>query len=125
MGTVIIKAAKDRDLYLEWSSVVEAPTLVGTREEILNHLNTPRPGQYWATPEENEARLARADANGSSGFPPFDDGAWNDSTLMYQQQGLLPRYHLATLADRIIAGDGKYEVADLLTPLDDDLDEEG
>lgn len=102
MGKQIIKVAPDADLYLEWSSVVEAPTFVGTRAEVAAYLNEPRRGEYWSTEEEIERRLRRADQAGSSAPSPFGC-IWGRRGLIYQQQGFLPRARIADYARRLLA----------------------
>ena len=93
MGSCVIKAAKDRDLYCVWSSIVEAPTYIGTREEMRRHLG---PG--------GEERLSRADQFGTSALgwsspgdtPVADlDGAWEDTGLIVDQRGVLRRDKMA------------------------------
>lgn len=70
MGRYLMKCEPGRDLYVEWSSVVDNLTWVGTRAEALTLAQT------------DEARLARTDATGSStlwevaGYPR--EGAWDD-----------------------------------------------
>lgn len=123
MGRVIIKAAQDKDLYIEWSSIVEAPTFIGTRAEILPYLRSSRdrPGNA------PEARLQRADETGSSAkrdprAPAYRgplDGAWDDNGLIYQQMGWLPRAKLAEFAEKLAADDEDGAVA-LLEPFEDD-----
>jgi hypothetical protein len=101
MGKQIIKVAPDTDLYVEWDSVVDAPTRIGTRAEFVAELNQPRRGEHWPTEAEVEARLRRADETGSSGWPPFGC-TWDRDGLMYQQQGTLPRARLGEFARRLL-----------------------
>lgn len=123
MGRQIIKIAPDRDLYMEWSSVVEAPTFFGTRAEMAAYLAEPNAGYHEtaiAHPAAVEERLARADLTGSSGCPPFGCG-WDDHGEIYQQKGYLPRSRFGEFADRFLAcpGDIEPDVTDLLEPFDD------
>jgi hypothetical protein len=37
MGQAIVKAARDRDLYMVWSSVVDAPVAVGSRNQMVEY----------------------------------------------------------------------------------------
>jgi hypothetical protein len=77
MGNIIVKAAKDLDLYVEWSSIVEAPLTWGTRQEFLD--------EGYA-----EERLERADARGSSSY--IGICFWGDDDgLILEQRGFLPR----------------------------------
>jgi len=86
MGDFILKASPDEDLYLIWSTVVDAPTWVfGSSDEIADHLwaewrrqhpdCSPKPGTGPA------ARLARADIHGSSMIDP-QIGGWGDESLL-------------------------------------------
>jgi len=115
MPSIVLKATPDRDLYCYWSSVVEAPVFIGTRAEISAHLV-----QGSANPEV-EARMARADRVGTSALY-FDtdpqDGAWESTGFIYQQQGFLPRSRLAALLD-MLAVDERADATDLLDPFED------
>lgn len=65
MGRCVVKTARDRDQYLIWSSVVDAPVAgPGTREQVKDWLLT-EDRTRW-TPDEVEEILARTDLNGSS-----------------------------------------------------------
>jgi hypothetical protein len=76
MGQAIVKAARDRDLYMVWSSVVDAPVAVGSRNQMVEYAR-----QEWRdTPEQAEAALQRADTNGSSDRA-MRFGWWDDETL--------------------------------------------
>lgn len=121
MGRIIIKAARDRDLYVEWSSVVEAPTAIGTRAEMLDYLT--RYGEGRSDPAE---RLDRADATGTSALrdpmSTYDgplDGAWEDVGMIVEQRGWLLRDRFADFAEKYAGGDldGAYA---LLEPFEDD-----
>jgi hypothetical protein len=115
MGTQIIKVAPGLDLYLEWSSVVDAPTAIGTRAEMAEHLNTPRRGQFWMTEEQVERLLRRADETGSSAYLPL--GCTWGKSIMYQQDGTLSRAHLAKYAARLL-DDIDAEPTGLLEPFE-------
>lgn len=112
---IVIKAAPDRDLYVGWSNVVEAPTWVGTRAQALAH----------GCPE---SRLRRADETGTSqrrdpmsSYNGPLDGAWDDTGFIAEQRGFLPR---ARLGDYAIAyADGRMEDCwDMLEPFDDETE---
>ena len=62
MGQVIIKAARDRDLYCVWSSVVDAPVEAGTRSDMIDYVKS----EWRLGLDEAEATLTRADEKGSS-----------------------------------------------------------
>jgi hypothetical protein len=116
LGKQIIKMDPDEDLYLEWSSVVEAPTFVGTRVEMATYLNEPRRGEFWYTEEQVEALLQRADEHGSSAYRPFGC-TWGSPGEMYQQQGFLPRARMGEFACRLL-NDQDAEPDGLLEPLE-------
>jgi len=117
MGKQLIKVSPTEDLYLEWSSVVEAPTRVGTRAEFAADLNEPRRGEVWPTEDEVERRLQQADATGSSASRPFGC-TWDSRGEMYQQRGLLPRGRMVEYARRLLA-DIDAEPDGLLEPLEE------
>lgn len=128
MGNIIIKAAKDLDLYCEWSSVVDAPTFIGTRDEVLRHLTGYRSSYGQSDPAE--VRVARADKTGTSakrdprapGYTGPLDGEWNDTGFVVEQRGWLPRASMARFLELYAVNvDAAYEV---LEPFEND-DEDG
>lgn len=93
MGHQIIKADKRVNLYLGWSSVVDEPVFVGSREEMLNHLmDDYRPGsaRYESELMQAEQRLDRTDEFGSSAPSPFGC-TWDEYGQMFRQSGTLLR----------------------------------
>lgn len=112
---IVIKAAPDRDLYVGWSNVVEAPTWVGTRAQALE----------YGCPE---SRLRRADETGTSqrrdpmsSYTGPLDGAWDDTGFIAEQRGFLPR---ARLGDYAVAyAEGRMEDCwDMLEPFDEETE---
>jgi hypothetical protein len=84
----IIKPDRERDFYVAWSHIVEAPTWAGTRAEAMAEGCT-------------ADRLGRADENGSS-FHLLDEWGhvqpgcwWTAGGLTAEQLGYLPRRKLA------------------------------
>lgn len=73
MGRYLMKCAPDRDLYVEWSSVVDNAVWVGTRSEALR------------LPQTDPERLDRTDQTGTStlweteGYPR--EGSWDDASI--------------------------------------------
>lgn len=67
MGRYIIKAEKDVDFYVEWSTIVDNWVFAGTRQDMLDD-------------GISEERLDRADKLGSSFMLP--DGRWDDPELI-------------------------------------------
>jgi hypothetical protein len=99
-----MKSAPDEDLYVGWSTMCEQPAMVGTRAEFL------------AFGIEAE-RLDRADTKGTS-FLDSEVGAWDDSGLIAEQRGLLPRRHIGAYSKLWL--DGRHEEAyALLEPFED------
>jgi hypothetical protein len=109
-----MKAAKDRDLYCEWSSICDSPTFIGDREAMRKRFG--------------EDRVARADEHGTSllgfatrgDYPPSElDGAWEDTGLVVEQRGWLPRGRVADFLEAFLA-DGEAKAYALLEPFEDD-----
>jgi hypothetical protein len=73
MPTIVVKAERDSDLYVVWSTVTDGPLVSGTWAEIAEYLMYHDPSAH-----EPEDRLARADENGSSALYP-GAGQWDDS----------------------------------------------
>lgn len=113
MPTYIIKVHPDRDAYMEWSTIVDAPTSIGTRADYLA--------------ENDETRLARTDLQGTSARhwkrqpPRRQFCGWDDTEgPIYMQRGYLPRAHFADVYD-LLDQDIDAEIPpDWLTPLEDD-----
>lgn len=121
MGRIIIKAAPDRDLYVEWSTIVEAPVFIGDRAETLAHLkrNEER-GQRFDAPE---ARLKRADQTGTSAKADYSwFGAWDDNGLIYQQRGTVWRENLPAFLDAYQRDDEKAALL-LVEPFESEMSE--
>jgi hypothetical protein len=72
MVRFIIKPEKDRDFYIEWSTIVDHPMSWGTRDNMFG------PG--------DDTRLERADMYGSTGL----EGHWEDSSFVVYNRGLVP-----------------------------------
>ena len=121
MGTIVIKPERDTDLYVGWSTIVEAPVWWGPRAEVTQYLIEDAAKPYGDSTSP-EARLARADANGTSalgGFAFF--GRWDDEDLIYEQRGLLPRRCLIEACEAL-AREDESAVWDLLEPLEDGME---
>lgn len=111
MPTYIVKPNPDRDLYVEWSTVVENLTGVGTRAQIGGA----------------EDRMARADETGSSaaggmkGYRGWDDGQFlvtnterRDAHFFWLLRADLEAYADAYAADDVEAAER------LLKPIPDE-----
>jgi len=101
--SLIVKAAGDQDLYVGWSSLVEAPTGIWTRAEGLAY-GFPR------------SRLDRADANGSSSLGPRS-GYWDDPGFVAEQRGWLRRDRIGDYARLYLSGE-QDAAFDLLEPFE-------
>lgn len=127
MGRFITKTAKDQDLYIEWSTIVDAPTAVfESTEDLRKYLIR----EYGAMDTVRVDRtIAHTQETGSS-VMGWAVGTWDDDMLPVREgapphpqghQWYLPRecqtaYAKATLAGDDIGADGYL----LLVPLDDD-----
>jgi hypothetical protein len=78
----VIKPDRSKDFYVVWSHVVEAPAWAGTRAEAIADDCPP-------------SRLRRADETGSSFMPEAPGCRWDDTGLIAEQRGYLPRRNLA------------------------------
>jgi hypothetical protein len=114
MPRIVIKPERDLDLYVGWSTIVEAPVWHGPRDEVLGYLAA-EAIRYPSDPAED--RLARADRTGTSAYD--GDGGWDDEGFIYEQRGWLPRRHLAEMCRLLEAGNDA-GVWDLLEPFDDE-----
>jgi hypothetical protein len=101
---LLIKAALDRDVYVGWSDVAEAPAGVWSRETALAY-GFPR------------SRLDRADTNGSSATGEYRAGHWDDSGFVAEQRGWLRRERLGEYAVEYLHGD-RQAAFDLLEPFE-------
>jgi hypothetical protein len=118
MGRAVFKAAPDVDLYMEWSSFVEAPIFIGTRAEMLEYLTSASPDDYRRTPEE---RLQWADKIGTTIEHRFKkypiEGSWEDSGLIVEQKGWLPRERFEEFMRRYVSD--PESIYELLDPFED------
>jgi hypothetical protein len=104
----VIKPDRDSDFYVGWSHGVEAPVIAGTRAEMLAE-------------DCPESRLRRADETGSSYYPEAPGCRWDDSGLIAEQRGHLPRRNLA--AYTVACTENRMDDAwDLLEPFDDETE---
>jgi hypothetical protein len=120
MPSFILKVTPDRDLYVKWSTIVENMTRSGTRAEFLEHLAAVQPDLLDDPGHCPEARLARADAYGTSALTHPPDGGWDDKSLIVDQRGILPRADLEAYVDAIVADNFNKAYA-LLVPFEDDV----
>lgn len=103
---LLVKAAKERDLYVQWSTVCDMPGGVFSRETALEY-GFPR------------SRLDHADTHGSSSR--LGDGAWDDTGWVAEQRGWLRRDRIGDYAVEYLHGDRQAAYA-LLEPFDDETE---
>lgn len=87
MGTTIYKVGDDQ--YVIWSSVVEAPTMWGTRAELTGYLVNDGIAELQRSIGE---RFARTDEHGTSSLVYRRH---HESGEMFEQKGVLKIEHLA------------------------------
>ena len=120
MPSFIVKPVRDRDEYVVWSTVVDAPTAVGTRTELLPVLL-----EMYGYEAGDPARFDRADEHGTSAHGPWFGWSedefplgnmhWEPGPASYQVR----RANLATYARADIAEDTAACLA-LVEPYDDE-----
>lgn len=71
MPTYIVKPVRDRDEYVVWSTIVDAPIAVGTRAELAPQLL-----EMYGYQAGDPARFERADEKGTSALG--NDFGWDD-----------------------------------------------
>jgi hypothetical protein len=99
---LIVKAARDKDMYVGWSNSCDMPAGVWSRETAI---------EYGFPP----SRLDRADENGTSS--KIGDGAWDDPGFVAEQRGWLRRDRLGDYAIEYLHGDRQAAFA-LLEPFE-------
>lgn len=99
---LLVKAAPDKDLYVNWSTVCDMPGGLFSRETALA-FGFPR------------SYLDRADATGTSSHG--SDGAWDDTGFVAEQRGWLRRDRLGDYAVEYLHGD-RQAAFNLLEPFE-------
>ncbi len=111
MGFQIVKCAPDVDLYVEWSSVTESPTWVGTRDEVHAYLAS----DPSRSPGYADRVLSLLDEYGTSA--PRLGCTWTNEGERYRNGGRLPRNRMLKFARRLLDDPGA-DPSDLLVPID-------
>jgi hypothetical protein len=119
MPQVVVKPDRHRDEYVVWSTVTETPVTYGCRRYMTRWLAA----NDGRRSEESRPlrRLRRADRLGSSAYPEWGDGHWDDGGQIYEQRGWLRRRDLYRAAVLLCAG-RESEVWDLLEPFEDETE---
>jgi hypothetical protein len=123
MTRLVIKPIADRDEYIAWSTVVEAPLSGGTRAEMLRWVAN-RHGMDRG-PGGAEKLMARVDECGTSIKQDPDstfqwrEGEWSDDSFIYEQIGTIAREKMYPMFRLLVEGRER-EALDLLEPLEDD-----
>lgn len=120
MPKFLLKVSPDRDAYIEWSTIVDAPVQFGTREECVE--------------EFGEERVARTDRNGTSALYfhwlelEDQEGGWRDEHLTVMNgaevTGLLPRSRLSDLYDLLDNDPEALIPAEWIEPFEHDGEED-
>ena len=105
MGRYVMRAAPDRDLYVEWSTVSDGAECAGTWAEMLEWLLGEERGGARPSRADALAAMERADTTGSSvqtriGPGPLI-GTWEREsiTVRHPHDGTLPRGLLGEYLD--------------------------
>lgn len=94
MPRFIMKAQPDKDLYVDWSTVVDSPLEWGTAQEM----------------QIEASRLERADMTGTTAYA--GSGSWKSEGLIVRELGTsnttwwLPRENLAPFLESLGGDDG-------------------
>jgi hypothetical protein len=105
MSAVILKAARDSDLFCVWESIVDNYIEIGTRADIAMRDPWPDDPQHCRA-----ARLDRAEATGTSGMYPGAHG-WDEPWILVSNmqtlpgQRLLARARLAEYLELMLVGE--------------------
>jgi hypothetical protein len=99
---LLVKAAPDKDLYVQWSTVCDMPGGVFSRETALEY-GFPR------------SKVDHADEHGSSSR--HGDGAWDDKGWVAEQRGWLRRDLIGEYAVEYLTGD-RHAAYRLLEPFE-------
>lgn len=123
MGRFLIKCDPSVDLYIEWSTVVDAPVGVGTRAQFEKDMNTPHRGAVFMTENAIRLRLNRTDKRGTSLLDyGSDGGGWSSKGLLYMQglkPAFLPRRNFLAYGQMLLK-DPNAQPVGLTEPLEDD-----
>lgn len=123
---LIVKPEPDRDLYVEWSMVIDAPVDSFSRAALVGHLIEtvrrhigPEFEPYTDLHRYVADVVARIDRTGSSSLRP-GMGQWEDTGFVVRNmdpEGWLPRDRLTAFIVRLAANEPH---DDLLEPFEDD-----
>lgn len=78
MPRYVYKTAPDKDEYIEWSTIVDAPVGIMNKAQFLEKFG--------------EERAIRTDKRGTSAYT--GEGEWDDDGIIYMGIGMLPRFRL-------------------------------
>ncbi|MDJ0005507.1 hypothetical protein BH92_27590 (plasmid) [Rhodococcoides fascians A21d2] len=93
MPHYIVKISPDQDLYVDWSTITDCPTVCGDRASVSAALG----------PEASGAdRWERADRTGSSSHAGFYE--WADDEFIAEQRGIVRRKDLPEMTRCLHAG---------------------
>ena len=118
MPTYLLRAARDDDTYVAWSTIVDGPTFVGDESQALRWLQTQRKCQEPCCYQTQVLdRLDRARRTGTSSLDGFH--GYDDHGMIVEQIGVLPRSALGPFAVDYRDGD-EDDWMPYLQPFEDD-----
>lgn len=115
MPSYIVAVEPDRDLFVWWSGVCDAPKGMGTQEELTGLIRS-----YAYSSEADEERFDRARATGCSAMWPSPEDpiySYGDAGFVAEQRGWLPRARLEEYCQLRLTEDEK--AFELLEPFED------
>lgn len=128
MPRLVIKPIRDRDEYVGWSTIVDAPLAGGTRAEMLEWVAS-RTGMDRGKAGAAEL-MDRVDEVGTSIVQDPDSsfqwrfGEWSDTEFIYEQIGTVERENLYPMFLLLVEGKER-EALDCLDPFEDEPDYPG
>ena len=114
MSTSIIRTHRDKDEYVVWESIVEAPVFAGNYAGTEAYLRDLASQKH--TVAEARERMERARDRGTSAL--WADGLdWDGNrSLIYEQRGVVKVEDMWELTRRLVHDE---DVSDLLEPFED------
>lgn len=128
MPRLVIKPVRDRDEYVAWSTIVDAPLAGGNRADMLKWVagaSGMNRGQGGAA-----ELMDRVDEVGTSikqdpdSTYPWRFGEWTDDSFIYEQLGTVKRVDLYPMVRLLVEGRER-EALDLLDPFEEEPDYPG
>lgn len=120
MVNMIIKLDPEEDLYVLWSSIVDYPTMWGSKGQFLDDYKYPDMRELLG--ENLVQKISRADRNSCSSY--MTAHSWSDDfELVYGNYGTIHRSDLkkllSVLEEDLDMEDDDPRILALLTPIED------